>query len=434
VEVDERSLTGVTASEWKSAEWRSDYSMVGVPCGITRRGKGNGLMLRYSGKPAKALGTGSVVAIIASSVVILAACGSDAPRSTGTGHPAAPGANSASSSIAAAVAEAKAEFSDYTKTQPPIAVPTLPKRPPRGKTIAVMNCPTPACALVADPAIAAAKLLGWTVDVVSTAITPEGYTSALHQIVQKRPDYAVLTPFVPNSVVSTELAQLQSDGTKVVEISGGQTPSATGPVEGVTSGSPELAESGRLMADAIVANSGPKPQVGFVWDPSLASGFDAVKSAFTSVIAAAGGSVTVLAVSIANIGTSVPGQVVSFEQSHPGLKYLAFAISDFLEGVPEAFAAAGLQSVKMISRAPDASTMAAVASGTEWATVGEEEAASGWRAIDQLAMLSEGQALGAESNPVGWHQIFVKNNVPAGATTAPNTPGTPSAFLRAWHI
>jgi hypothetical protein len=75
-----------------------------------------------------------------------------------------------------------------------------------------------------------------------------------------------------------------------------------------------------------------------------------------------------------------------------------------------------------------------VKGGSEFAEVGEEDACNGYRAVDGLIRLMEGVPLGPfATDPSGWHQIFVKDNV-TETTSAPPTPGCPSAFLKAWHV
>lgn len=326
------------------------------------------------------------------------------------------------------------EYQQFSRAQAAISVPALSKRPSSGKSVAVMSCPLPTCANVADPAESAAHALGWHTTLVNSPISPQGYVTAVKQIIQQHPSFAVLIALFPNTFIASELKQLQAAGTKVVEIAGGQTPSVHGPVEGVTSGSPELAESGHLMGVAVAKDAGGAAHTLFVWDPDLASSWRPVQDAFRSVIDGAGGSVSVLDISSADVGTSVPGQIVNYVQAHPDVKYIAFAVSDLAAGVPGALKAAGVANqVKIISRAPNATTMADIRDGLEWTTVGEEVEASGWRSIDQLARLATGVPLGNLINPVGWHEIFTSANLPKASGT-PVTPGVPDAFLSAWHV
>ena len=93
------------------------------------------------------------------------------------------------------------------------------------------------------------------------------------------------------------------------------------------------------------------------------------------------------------------------------MKYLVFGFADLATGVPQALKAAGLaDQVRIVSRAPQPTNLENIKAGTEFASVGEENAAAGYRAVDMLARkLAGGKPL--DNNPVGWHQIFTKKNV-----------------------
>jgi hypothetical protein len=332
------------------------------------------------------------------------------------------------------VTAAKAQYAQFVKTQAPIQIPVLPKKPPSGLTVTIVTCPLPVCATETNAAAAAAKLLGWKVTSLTTPLTPAGYQTTLNQIVAHPTQLLALTPAVPNSFVAKQLATLQAKKIPIVEMStaGSDEPSAAGPVVAAVAGSPQLAMSGQLMGDAVVNDAGAGAKTVFVTDPSLTV-WNSTKAGFTKVITGAGGSVGVLDINSQNVGKQVPSQIVSYMQSHPDVKYIAFALSDLDAGVPEALAAASIKGVKIISRAPEPLNLANIKAGTEWASVGEENSTGGYRAIDQLARSVEKVPLGNLRNPPGWHQIFIQSNV-TETSTPPATPGVPSVFLKAWHL
>lgn len=376
------------------------------------------------------------IAIAAGVVLLVTACGSASTSAGQSGSSTTVGSSSATQGSAVpAVAAAKAEFAKYSAAQPDIAVPALAGKPATGKTITILTCPNPVCTQETDAAAAAAKLLGWKVTALSSAQTPEAYQGALTQIVANPTDFVAITPSTPDSFISGQLTALQKAGSKVIEMSpSGSTPSAQGLVQAAVAGIPLFTFSGRLMGDAIVKDAGGAADTVFVWDPSIATVIGSVKSGMTDVVTASGGSVGVLDISFADIGKTIPGQVVSYVQSHPKVKYIAFAVADAATGVPQALAAAGLsQQVKLISRAPSAGTMADIKSGAQWASVGEENAAGGYRAVDLFARMASNVALGDLRDTAGWHQIFTHSNLPTVAG-APTAPGSPQAFLTAWHL
>jgi hypothetical protein len=387
---------------------------------------------QYVARPA--VGVGIVVSLLGA----LAACSSPASSgsgSDGSASAADPSSLPPSASTGPAVSAAKAAFQKYVAVQPSIQIPALPGKPTTGKTITIVSCPLPICAEETDPAVAAAKLLGWKVTQLETQLTPEGYQSTLNQVAANPTNFVAITPVTPDATIATQLAALKKAGSKIVMMSpSGSDPTADGPVDAAVAGPPQFELSGQLMGDAVVANADGAANTLFVWDPSVANVFGPVKEGYTQVVTGAGGQVAVLDVSNSNIGTAIPGQVTSYVQAHPDVKYIAFSLSDEAAGVPQALKAAGLsQSVKIVSRAPSATTLADIKNGSEWASVGEETAAGGYRVIDQFARMADDIALGDLMNPAGWHQIFIQSNV-TETTAVPETPGFPDVFLSAWHL
>jgi hypothetical protein len=323
----------------------------------------------------------------------------------------------------------------YEAQQPSITVPALPQKPPTGKTLALITCQLPACESVTSAAAAAAKDLGWKVMAFNSQLTPQGYQAAWANVVQAHPSALSLEAVTPNATVSKYINQVVAAHIPWVEVApAGDRPTAQGPLKASYNGYTEFTESGKLMGDVVVANSmGPASAVA-VEDPSLKPILGAVVDAFSAPIVAAGGTVSQLPVNSANVGKTIPGQVVSYLQSHPSVKWVGFELSDLDVGVAPAIKAAGLSGIKIVSRAPQASNLAAVKDGQEFAEVGEEDSCNGYRAVDGLLRMMENVSLGSfATEPAGWHQIYVQNNV-TQTSSSPATPGCPSAFLKAWHL
>ena len=371
-----------------------------------------------------------VIATMLSAGVLLAAAGCGSSDS-GTD----PGSTGSGGETSAAVAAAKASFEKYVAEQPAIEIPALPAKPASGKEITIQTCPLQVCAQETQPAAEAAKLLGWKVKTVSAPLTAEGYQSTIDQIVADPTEFVANTPILPNSFITDKLSALQKGGSKIVQMTpAGTDPSSDGPIQAVVNGIPELSKSGELMGDAVIADSDGSADTLFVWDPQGAATLGSVKDGYTKVVEGAGGKIDVMDVATADIGKAIPGQVVSYLQAHPKVNYVAFILSDYAAGVPQALKAAGLSDqVKIVSRAPSPATLEDIKSGVQWASVGEENASTGWRVIDLFARMDAGIDTGELANPEGWHQIFVQDNV-TQTETSPTTPGVPDVFLKAWHL
>jgi len=371
-----------------------------------------------------------LAALAAAALLTLAACGSSGTKGDSA---SAPGTGSADN---AAVAAARSSVEKYSAEQPPIALDPLPSAPKPGLTVAITTCPLPVCKTVTDAAADAAKKIGWHVKEYESELTPESYISTMTRVVNDKPDLIAYTPVVPNQAVQDQLTAAADAGIPIVVMApAGDRPDKNGPVSASFVGYPQFYESGKLEGDVIVADGGTGKNTTFVWDPALSSIWNPVKAAFIESVGATGSEPEVLEAATAGIGKDVPGQIVSYLQSHPDVKYLAFALADYTVGVPEALSAAGLDGkVKIVSRAPLASNLANIKNGKEFASVGEETEASGWRAIDALARLSLGETPDDSwFEPAGWHQIFVSDNI-TDPSVVPNTPGFPDAFLTAWDV
>lgn len=351
--------------------------------------------------------------------------------------PYAAAAGGGVSAEAKARASANAEYRAFHREQAPLEVPALPARPPSDRSIVISTCPVAVCHLSTDPAVAAAKMLGWTVTEVELPLTgSQPVIDLWEQVIADPPDLMVYYSPIPIASVQSYVDRAAALGVKIVDIAPkGTVVSPVGPVYGQVNGAGVLTLSGRLMADAVVHDSHPRGARS-VWisDPTRPF-FLPARSTFFDVITSTGGSVDRLDVALGDLGTRVPGQVVEYVRTHPKVRYLAFALNDLTAGVPAALEAAGLQDrVKIIGRAPSPFAIADIRAGRQWAAVTEEKESAGWRNIDQLARLASGVPIPeALRDPVGWHMIVDQSNV-GTAVSGPVVPGFPEAFLAAWHM
>lgn len=345
---------------------------------------------------------------------------------------------SSASGKSAVVSAAEAAVSQWEAPQPALTIPAITKPVPKGVRLAILTCANvPSCQAETNGTAAAAEALGWTVQQYQSPLTPQGYQSTWASLLQGNPTAIVYSALFPNPNIASDLAEVKARHIPLVSISPytiDAPPAAAADGARATVAGPTMyAADGKLMADVIVADAKGAANTLWVWDPTFAGIHGAIYNAFTREIEAADGSVSVLQISIANVGQSVPSQVVSYLQAHPDIKYVAFAVSDFDAGVAPALAAAGLaQRVRIVSRAPEASNLLAVKDGQEFAEVADENIAGGWRSTDDMLRVLSGEPV-YQVDPSGWHQIFVKGNV-TETTEAPLTPGVPQSFLKAWKL
>ena len=283
--------------------------------------------------------------------------------------------------------------------------------------------------MLANGVVGGAEKLGWSSKIYDEPATLEGYIATWNQVLQATPNFIVYFAGLPNSIISAQLAKAAQ--LKIPAVAIGSTEAPNDVMRATIGGSATSVLTGQLMGASIVADAKGAATTAFVWDPTTSLAFGPLKNSFTQEVTAAGGTVNVLGVSSAEVGKDIPGQVVSYLQTHPSVKYMAFAPAVFLAGVPEALKVAGITDVKIVSYAPSTSDLAAIKSGTEWVSVATENEIAGYRTVDTLARIAEGMPF--DANPAGLQQILTASNVTG--SLEPATQGSPvDAFLAAWHV
>jgi ABC-type sugar transport system substrate-binding protein len=368
-------------------------------------------------------------ALATAAVMIVSGCSSSSSGSSGSSPGPSASSSGAGTSASAAVTAAEALVAKYTGTQPADNIVPLKSKPPTGKTLAIITCTFPSCITFANDGVAAATKLGWKTKIYSEGGTVETYASVWGQVLQTPPNLIFFVDSLPNSLITAQLAKVHQLNIPMVATSTSENP--TDAIRATISGYATTTLAGKLMGAAVVADAkGPAKTLWF-WDPENAVAFGPIKNSFTQEVTAAGGSVDVLNVSGGDIGEAVPGQVVSYLQAHPDIKYLAAPVSVFLPGVPQALKAAGLSGVKIVSQGPAPSDLAALKEGTEWAMIATENATQAYRAIDALARITEGMPFSPD--PVAAAQILTKANATNSIEPA-QTSSPIASFLTAWHV
>jgi ABC-type sugar transport system substrate-binding protein len=357
-------------------------------------------------------------------VLVTATACSDTSDSGSSGS----GSGNSTAAESAAVKDATALFDQYTQTQPDIEVPPLKSAPVTGKTLYILSCPVPGCVEAAETTADIAEQLGWKATVFTSDFAPEAYISTWNRMLESPPDAILYNENLPNSAIAPQLKKVKELGIPIVATGGSDTPDDV--LKAAVNGPQVTTMLGKLMGAAVVADAqGPTDAV-FVTDPNLEL-FNFTEKSVAEEIEGAGGSVDDLEISAGNVGQSVPGQVVTYLQANPDTKYVVFPVSDFLAGVPQALASAGISGVKLLSSGPAPADLAAVKAGEQWISVAFEEDASSYRAIDTLLRIFEGSDFDPE--PLGWFQIMTKDNITQTSEKVP-TPGSPDAFLNAWNV
>ncbi len=387
-------------------------------------------------RPRHRAGVLGATAVVVAALALTACSSSGGASTAGSSGASTPAGTTSTTSANTAVAQAMKDLAPYEVADPTITLPPLSSKPPTGKTIDFVTCPFASCLEIQKAAQAAAKAVGWTVKVFNGGVSPASFTSAMDAVVQSPNDGVLAIGILPNSAFQTQLDALKSKGIPFVAVASAS-PIGGGMIANFSS-TPEIAQSGTVMADWIVADSGANAHVGYFWDPSLTQ-HKAAKDAFVSQLHSLCPTTCSVDVQSTNfstgIGTADPKQVVSYLQRNPSVNYLVVGLGDATAGIPQALAAAGLAGkVKIVTRLADTINFKDIQAGTETMGVTEETYEVGWRMIDVLIRHMEGSSVTCCSAPIGTIHVITKDNLPSDLSVPYSVPNYQSFFTKAWQL
>jgi ribose transport system substrate-binding protein len=309
---------------------------------------------------------------------------------------------------------------------------------PKGKTIAYIQCGSPACVVNGDVLQQAASAVGWKINRINAGLTVQSIQAAWQQAVTEHPD-AVITSGVSRALFNPELAQLAAAHTPVIDMT-----TADPPGNGLTAvfgwGS-QWSEQGKILADYMLVNSGGKPLNELSVSVSAYANLGMISDGIAQQIKANCASCTTdtLDVPVTSIGTDLPSRITSYLSAHPNVNWVYVGFADMMSGLPSALNAAGLGSVKIV-------TIDRTTASEEYMTNGQSLVMSAgfdvgemmWRAVDFLARTWTGKST-AEDTAISALPIWVvtKANQPAGnATTGyyPFVPDYTSLYKSLWGL
>ncbi len=284
------------------------------------------------------------------------------------------------------------------------AVTELPLNEPiaveAGKKLFYVQCSVPVCAEIAIGIEAAAEAAGWEYETTSHQDTPETVASAFDAAIAAQPD-VVLTSGNPREWFQEQLTTLEGAGVPVVAWS---IPEGYEPGEGISVNlltNDDYYFYGVLMADWAAQNT-ETGQILFVGLPTFPV-LSTVQEGFETEIATAcpDCEVTTIEVAVTDLGTNLPGQIVSELQKNPEIDTVVYAFGGMLFGVPEALEAADLaDQAGAVSQAGGPLNFGFIAEGAhQKAEVALASELLGWRAVDAAARILAGEGPGRADTP-----------------------------------
>jgi ribose transport system substrate-binding protein len=316
-------------------------------------------------------------------IALAAGCSSQASNTSAAG-----------SSDEAIVAADKQFVEDLKKPPHAIEVAKLSKTPPAGKKVALVDCPTPGCKLLAKAATPAASLLGWTIQVFDGGLTPEKYVSGVEAAIQSKPDYLMITALQPNSTIKDQLAEAAAKGIPVWEVATSDAPA--GAVKSVYFGPTTFKDLGASLAKIVTAESDGKGKVVLFHDPSATS-YAQADDAFVETLKhdCTGCALSQQKFSTLEIGKSVPQLMESYLQQHPDTDWLVSTFSGAFLGVSQAIKASGLDQVKIVGATSTEADYRTVEQFGNYTVLAVEQT-GGYYAVDAFARLAVGDPITPE--------------------------------------
>jgi ribose transport system substrate-binding protein len=339
----------------------------------------------------------SAIALTTALLVLLAACGST-DSSSDSGADPAKGA-SLPAEAATRVEEALKPVSTFPGPEQAIA-------PAPGKKVTVITCsPAEQCVRVATGAQAAGEILGWDVTVVDGKGQPTEWNAAMSSALAGGAD-AIMLSAVPPALVGAGLEAAKKANVPVIYALGQDPQGADALV------TPDRAEHGRLVADYIAGETGGSGKVLLLRDkefPDLEAMGDSFKDELGSVCP--GCSIQAEeAFTLGGMAQEVPTIVQTAMQSHPDIDYVFAPYDAVTTFVTQGIRAASHDLVPIIATGGDASTIKAIASGDQTASVGVPAEWIGFQSIDAIARIFDGQPVPETPVVTG---LVVKDNLSA---------------------
>lgn len=338
--------------------------------------------------------------VAALSIGLVAACGSSSQKTTGA--PSASSGSGASSPDASSTGSSSAEVDAAKKglegflTKPTKIHQTeaLTKKIPTDKPWVIITCELPACKLIADGALAAAKTAG-----VPTKVLPYKTTDGT-TLTTSMKDALKLNPFAVSPIGFTQTVwdslqpQYKAKNIIITPIALGDTKTSDVVTEGSAS-QLDYSQGGQLMANFVIVDSNATAKV-LVQDVPAFAVLKAYGDGFKSTLKAGCKACTVSSLDLAPAQLASNGVVpaiVSALQKDKSIKYLAATDGAFLNGINTALKAAGLTDIKIVGGSPDINNLKALQNGSQTAWTAAAEDQYGWVALDIIGRKLNGQTI-----------------------------------------
>ena len=380
---------------------------------------------------AAAIAAGAALAVPTAKHALARTVGTDPKVVSGAKALVAKGVNGL---ISANKAENKITLGDWSSTPGWIGPPNAVKAPKHKKIYAIACASVaPFCDDITKGVVEAAKKLGWDATYIDGKGTPQGFAAAFQTAISGKPD-AIVTMALPESVVGTYLAQARAKGIKLIGIS--SVPEKSTPAKNKYDAYVSARESPNAQLEAwwVIADSGGKARVAYIWDPAypfLTEALDAAKKVFARCSGCKLLEVVNRQLSTAADPVAYQALAQSLIQRHPDVQYIIMPYGLGTRSSIEAVKASG-KKIKVVNKNSDPVNIGLVHQGLLAQENGTSPTWAGWAGVDQtIRVLTGAKPLADWQENLPIH-IYVKSNAPASGTYNWDKTNFKAHYLKLW--
>jgi ABC-type sugar transport system substrate-binding protein len=316
-------------------------------------------------------------------------------------------------------------------------VAPLAKKPTPGKTVDFVACGLPVCLSFGASVQSAATSVGWHYKLLNAGLTPQTISAAFDQAVRDKPAGVIVAGGTPPSLFGRQLNELKADNIPVVSTSIATTQPG---IPWVAIGGAWEAQAGTDAGNYILSDSGGKDaNVAIVTTPStpVYSYAHATLDKVINSSACSGCSTSTFSFPETDIGTTLPGDIISYLRAHSNINYVFSDFANELDGLPTALKNAGLSGkVKLVTTDTGSTESAYIKEGAEAAAIDVPWPEALWNAFDVVLRVDAGESVTPAANIKLPAMILTQSDLPAQATQGifPLVSDYETAFKKAWHV
>jgi ribose transport system substrate-binding protein len=344
----------------------------------------------------------------AAAAVTMAACSSSG-STTAAGTSA--GGSSTSSAGGSGNAEASAFLQKAEATPTGIGYSTpISKKAPTNIKVVVLEANVPIAHRIDQERAAAAKALGWSYSSILVGNGPEDAAKAMSQALDQKPNF-IFEAGYNMSAYGDQIARAQSMGVKIIAQCITDDPS--GPLIAVDCDKTSTDLMAKASA-AYIASHGTGHDDIQLMDTSSFPIDAYYNKQLTAHLKAwcSGCKVSTIEFQLSDLGTKLPGMVVSAIQRDPKTDYLVAPFGDAMTGVEPALQAAGVSgSLKIGGYLPGVAQYKALRDKTNAFWVMDQTPIAGWREMDIAVRAAVGDPITTVTDSAPVSQLFTPDNI-----------------------